>query len=144
VVVILGPAAFSLVVAGVYVLLGGSWEVAGAPALRSGTALVLLPLFLVILIFTDGLASGSREGEDAVCPHLSVAAIRHQGEAKYERVGGFLGDTYRRLILPLALFLIRPLRESSTRLARGGCMRPDLRRTAPPILADACDARFLR
>jgi membrane protease YdiL (CAAX protease family) len=55
VVVILGPAAFSLVVAGVYVLLGGSWEVAAAPALRSGAALVLLPLFLMILTLTDGL-----------------------------------------------------------------------------------------
>jgi membrane protease YdiL (CAAX protease family) len=55
-VVILGPAAFSLVVAGVYVLLlGGSWEVAAPQALRSGAALVLLPLFLVILTLTDGL-----------------------------------------------------------------------------------------
>jgi uncharacterized protein len=53
-VVILGPAAFSLVVAGVYVLLGGSWAAAAPPALREGS-LILLPLFLVILTLTDGL-----------------------------------------------------------------------------------------
>lgn len=53
-VVILGPAAFSLAVAGVYVLLGGSWAAATPPALREGP-LMLLPLFLVILTLTDGL-----------------------------------------------------------------------------------------
>ena len=53
-VVILGPAVFSLMVAGVYVLLGGSWSAAGPSALREGP-LVLLPLFLVILALTDGL-----------------------------------------------------------------------------------------
>jgi membrane protease YdiL (CAAX protease family) len=53
-VVILGPAAFSLAVAGVYALLGGSWSAATPPALREGP-LMLLPLFLVILILTDGL-----------------------------------------------------------------------------------------
>ncbi len=54
-VVILGPAAFSLAVAGLYALLGGSWAEAAPPALRSGAALALLPLFLVILSGTDGL-----------------------------------------------------------------------------------------
>ncbi len=55
-VVILGPAAFSLVVAGVYVLLlGGSWEVAAPPTLRGEVPLLLLPLFLMILTLTDGL-----------------------------------------------------------------------------------------
>jgi uncharacterized protein len=53
-VVILGPAAFSLAVAGVYVLLGGSWAAAAPAALREGP-LMLLPLFLVILTLTDGL-----------------------------------------------------------------------------------------
>jgi membrane protease YdiL (CAAX protease family) len=53
-VVILGPAVFSLAVAGVYVLLGGSWTAAAPAALREGP-LVLLPLFLVILTLTDGL-----------------------------------------------------------------------------------------
>jgi uncharacterized protein len=53
-VVILGPAVFSLAVAGVYVLLGGSWADAAPPALLEGP-LVLLPLFLVILTLTDGL-----------------------------------------------------------------------------------------
>ncbi len=53
-VVILGPAAFSFAVAGVYVLLGGSWAAAALPALREGS-LMILPLFLVILILTDGL-----------------------------------------------------------------------------------------
>jgi membrane protease YdiL (CAAX protease family) len=53
-VVILGPAVFSLVVAGVYVLLGGSWAAAAPPALREGP-LMMLPLFLVILTLTDGL-----------------------------------------------------------------------------------------
>jgi membrane protease YdiL (CAAX protease family) len=53
-VVILGPAVFSLVVAGVYVLLGGSWAEAAPPALLEGP-LMMLPLFLVILTLTDGL-----------------------------------------------------------------------------------------
>ena len=53
-VVILGPAAFSLVVAGVYVLLGGSWAEAAPSAIREGP-LMMLPLFLVILTLTDGL-----------------------------------------------------------------------------------------
>src|SRR5215212_5023805 len=54
VVVILGPAAFSLAVAGVYVMLGGSWAQAAPSTLRE-TPLLLLPLFLVILTLTDGL-----------------------------------------------------------------------------------------
>jgi membrane protease YdiL (CAAX protease family) len=54
-VVILGPAAFSVAVAGIYVLLlGGSWADAAPLALREGP-LLLLPLFLLILALTDGL-----------------------------------------------------------------------------------------
>jgi membrane protease YdiL (CAAX protease family) len=53
-VVILGPAAFSFAVAGVYALLGGSWAAAAPAALREGP-LMLLPLFLMILTLTDGL-----------------------------------------------------------------------------------------
>jgi membrane protease YdiL (CAAX protease family) len=53
-VVILGPAAFSVVVAGIYVMLGGSWAEAAPPALREGP-LLLLPIFLGILTLTDGL-----------------------------------------------------------------------------------------
>ena len=53
-VVILGPAAFSLAVAGVYTLLGGSWSEAAPPALLEG-ALLFLPLSLLILTLTDGL-----------------------------------------------------------------------------------------
>jgi len=53
-VVILGPAAFSLAVAGVYALLGGSWAEAAPPALLEGP-LLFLPLFLLILTLTDGL-----------------------------------------------------------------------------------------
>jgi membrane protease YdiL (CAAX protease family) len=53
-VVTLGPAAFSLVVAGIYVMLGGAWSDAAPAALREGP-LVMLPLFLVILTLTDGL-----------------------------------------------------------------------------------------
>jgi uncharacterized protein len=53
-VVLLGPAVFSLAVAGVYVLLGGSWATAAPPALREGP-LSLLPLFFLILALTDGL-----------------------------------------------------------------------------------------
>ena len=53
-VVILGPAVFSLVVAGIYVMLGGAWSDAAPAALREGP-LVMLPLFLVILTLTDGL-----------------------------------------------------------------------------------------
>lgn len=55
VVAILGPALFSLVVAGVYVLVGGSWEVAAPPTLRGDVPLALVPLLLLILTFTDGL-----------------------------------------------------------------------------------------
>jgi uncharacterized protein len=53
-VVILGPAAFSLALAGIYTLFGGSWAEAAPPAILEGP-LLLLPLFLVILTFTDGL-----------------------------------------------------------------------------------------
>ena len=54
VVVILGPAAFSLAVAGIYALFGGSWAEAAPPAILAGP-LLLLPLFLAILTLTDGL-----------------------------------------------------------------------------------------
>jgi membrane protease YdiL (CAAX protease family) len=53
-VVILGPAAFSLALAGIYTLFGGSWAEAAPPAILEGP-LLLLPLFLVILTLTDGL-----------------------------------------------------------------------------------------
>jgi uncharacterized protein len=54
VVVILGPAVFSLAVAGIYTLFGGSWAEAAPPAILAGP-LLLLPLFLAILTLTDGL-----------------------------------------------------------------------------------------
>jgi membrane protease YdiL (CAAX protease family) len=54
-VVIVGPAVFSLAVAALYALLGGSWADAVPPALSGQTPLVLLPLFLVGLFLTDGL-----------------------------------------------------------------------------------------
>jgi uncharacterized protein len=44
VLVILGPAAFSLAIAGVYALLGGSWS-AAVPKALSEAPLVLLPVF---------------------------------------------------------------------------------------------------
>src|SRR5919106_2112172 len=53
-VVILGPAVFSVAVAGIYALLGGSWAEAAPPAILQGPWL-FLPLFLLILTFTDGL-----------------------------------------------------------------------------------------
>src|ERR687897_2688842 len=53
-VVILGPAVFSLAVAGIYTLFGGSWADAAPPAILAGP-LLLLPLFLLILTLTDGL-----------------------------------------------------------------------------------------
>ena len=52
-VAILGPAAFSAVVAGVYVLAGGSWQAAAPAAFR--LSIPALALFLVVLILTDGL-----------------------------------------------------------------------------------------
>ena len=52
-VVLAGPAAFSLAVSGVYVLLGGSWSTARPPVLT--TSLPMAALFLVILTLTDGL-----------------------------------------------------------------------------------------
>ena len=54
VVVILGPAVFSLVVAAIYMMLGGSWAQA-APSTFRQIPLLLLPIFLVILTLTDGL-----------------------------------------------------------------------------------------
>jgi membrane protease YdiL (CAAX protease family) len=54
-VVVLGPAVFSVAVAAVYALLGRSWAAAAPPALRSEGSLVLLPLFLLVLFVTDGL-----------------------------------------------------------------------------------------
>jgi|SRR5215217_6897110 len=54
-VVVLGPAAFSLAVASLYALLGGSFAIAAPPVLRGETPLMLLPLFLVVLFLTDGL-----------------------------------------------------------------------------------------
>jgi membrane protease YdiL (CAAX protease family) len=53
-VVILGPAAFSVAVAGIYTLFGGSWAEAVPPAILQGQ-LLFLPLFLLILTLTDGL-----------------------------------------------------------------------------------------
>ena len=53
-VVILGPAAFSVAVAGIYTLFGGSWAEAAPPAILQGQ-LLFLPLFLMILTLTDGL-----------------------------------------------------------------------------------------
>ena len=53
VLVILGPAAFSLAIAGVYALLGGSWS-AAVPKALSEEPLVLLPVFFLILALTDG------------------------------------------------------------------------------------------
>jgi uncharacterized protein len=54
VVVILGPAVFSVAVAGIYGLVGGSWASAVPPALVD-TPLPLLALFLLIYAFTDGI-----------------------------------------------------------------------------------------
>jgi len=53
VVVLAGPAVFSLAVGGVYVLLGGSWSAALPPAFT--TSVPSLVLFLVTLTVTDGL-----------------------------------------------------------------------------------------
>ena len=53
-VVILGPAVFSLVVAAVYMMLGGSWSEA-APSTFREMPLLMLPIFLLILTLTDGL-----------------------------------------------------------------------------------------
>lgn len=54
-VVVLGPAAFSVAVALLYALMGGSFAAATPPALRGETPLVILPLFLVVLFVTDGV-----------------------------------------------------------------------------------------
>jgi uncharacterized protein len=54
-VVVLGPAAFSLAVAALYALLGGSFAKAAPPVLGGETPLVLVPLFLVVLFVTDGV-----------------------------------------------------------------------------------------
>jgi uncharacterized protein len=54
-VVVLGPAAFSLAVAALYALLGGSFAEAAPAALRGETSLMLLPVFLLVLFVTDGV-----------------------------------------------------------------------------------------
>ena len=51
--VILGPAAFSAVVAGAYVLVGGSWQDAAPAAFQ--LSIPALALFFAVLILTDGL-----------------------------------------------------------------------------------------
>ena len=53
VLVILGPAVFSLATTGIYALFGGSWSAAIPRSLEA--PVVLLPLFLLILSGTDGL-----------------------------------------------------------------------------------------
>src|SRR5688500_20120896 len=53
--VILGPAAFSAVVAGLYALAGGSWQEAAPEAFR--LSIPALALLLVVLIVTGGLGS---------------------------------------------------------------------------------------
>jgi CAAX protease family protein len=52
-VVMLGPAAFSAVVAGVYVLVGGSWQEAAPAAFQ--LSIPALMVFFAVLILTDGL-----------------------------------------------------------------------------------------
>jgi membrane protease YdiL (CAAX protease family) len=54
VVVVFGPAVFSLALTVIYTLFGGSWATEVPRALREGP-FVLLPLFLMILALTDGL-----------------------------------------------------------------------------------------
>lgn len=51
--VLLGPAAFSLTTAGIFVAAGGTWSEA-APAFLAGN-LALLPLFVLMAALTDGL-----------------------------------------------------------------------------------------
>jgi len=53
-VVLVGPAAFSIVVAAIYALLGGSWA-AAVPPVFVDTPLPLVALFLLIYAFTDGI-----------------------------------------------------------------------------------------
>ncbi|GAA1430395.1 hypothetical protein GCM10009616_14870 [Microlunatus lacustris] len=53
-VVLVGPAVFSVAAAAVVVLLGGTWS-DGLPALLADQAWVLLATFLVVLVVTDGL-----------------------------------------------------------------------------------------
>src|SRR5918998_3992570 len=57
-VVVIGPAAFSLAVAAVYALLGGSWAGAAPPLLSGETSLVLLPGFLAGPLFTHRPGGG--------------------------------------------------------------------------------------
>src|ERR671916_2126177 len=73
-VVVLGPAAFSLSVAALYALLGGSWAEAAPPLLSGETSLVLLPVFLAGLLLTDGL------GEEVGLGGGARAASRGSGQ----------------------------------------------------------------
>jgi uncharacterized protein len=61
VVVLAGPAAFSLAVAALYAALGGSWAVAAPRALLGGSLLGLVLLFLVLAL-TDGVGEDSAGG----------------------------------------------------------------------------------
>ena len=56
VVVVLGPAAFSLLIAGCYTLYGGSWS-AALPWIA--TPAPLLPVFLLVFTLSDGYAARS-------------------------------------------------------------------------------------
>src|SRR5215212_10204375 len=69
-VVILGPAVFSLAVAGVYVLLGGSWAAALPPVLLGEAALVMLPGAANLFNVSPNVISAG----DLTLPLLVVAA----------------------------------------------------------------------
>jgi uncharacterized protein len=84
-VVLVGPAAFSLAVAALYALLGGSWAAAAPPALRGEAPLAMLPLFLLVLFVTDGLGEETAwrgfalprllAGHDALVASLILGAL---------------------------------------------------------------------
>ena len=84
-VVILGPAAFSLAVAGVYVLLlGGSWS-AAVPSTLGEAPLVMLPVLLLILALIDGL------GEEPAWLRAPAAACPEQRPGDQPDPWGALG-----------------------------------------------------
>jgi len=102
-VIVLGPAVFSIAVAVVYVLLGGSWAAAVPPALNGETPLMVLPLFLLVLFMTDGV------GEELAWRGFALPRLLTRYNALV--AGLILGVLWAAWHLPLVWTEVAPLHQ---------------------------------